>query len=135
MTRPDLKQQVILVVEDEERNWLLIRDIVEMCNGKAIWAESGMEAISIIKKNANISLVLMDLQLPFMSGVETTRKMRMINSTIPIIAQTAFSDPELLYKCTKAGCNKYVLKPIDINEMHNVLYGFLCQTSKTGLIA
>ncbi len=135
MTRPNLKQQIILVVEDEERNWLLIRDIVEMCNGKAIWAESGMEAIDLINKNKEISLVLMDLQLPFMSGVETTRKMRQINSTIPIIAQTAFSDPDLLYKCTKAGCNKYILKPLDIKEVHNVLSGFLCQPSKTGLIA
>ena len=125
MKHPNLNQKNILVVEDEERNWLLIRDIIELCNGNAIWAESGMQALDKIK-NINISMVLMDLQLPFMSGIETTRKIREINKEIPVIAQTAFSDPELLHKCTKAGCNKYILKPIDINEMYNVLSDYLC---------
>jgi CheY-like chemotaxis protein len=125
MEHPNLDQKVILVVEDEERNWLLIRDIIELCNGQAIWAESGMQAVDKVQKNAEISMVLMDLQLPFMSGVETTRKIREINQHIPVIAQTAFSDPELLHKCTKAGCNKYILKPIDLKEMYRVLNDFL----------
>ena len=135
MTHPNLEQQIILVVEDEERNWMLIRDIIELCNGQAIWAESGMQAVDKVAGNPDISMVLMDLQLPFMSGVETTRKIRETNKKIPIIAQTAFSDPELLHKCTKAGCNKYILKPIDIQEMYSILEDFLCQSSKTGSIA
>ncbi|HBH50164.1 MAG TPA: response regulator [Bacteroidales bacterium] len=125
MEHPNLEQKNILVVEDEERNWLLIRDIIELCNGNAIWAESGMQAVDKVKAG-NISLVLMDLQLPFMSGIETTRKIREINKEVPVIAQTAFSDPELLHKCTKAGCNKYILKPLDVNEMYNVLSDYLC---------
>lgn len=124
-THPNLEQQTILVVEDEERNWLLLRDIIETCNGQAIWAESGMQAIDKVNTNPDIKLVFMDLQLPFMSGIETTRKIREFNSTIPVIAQTAYSDPDLLNKCTKAGCNKYLLKPINIKEMHNVLGDFL----------
>jgi two-component system, cell cycle response regulator DivK len=126
MQHPNLNQKAILVVEDEERNWLLLRDIIEVCNGIAIWAESGMQAIDKLSKDHKISMVLMDLQLPFMSGTETTRKIREINKQIPIIAQTAFSDSELLHKSTKAGCNKYILKPLDINEVYKVLRDFLC---------
>lgn len=125
MEHPNLNQKTVLVVEDEERNWLLLRDIIELCNGVAIWAETGMQAIDKIKTLPEIQLVLMDLQLPFMSGIETTRKIRTINKDIPVIAQTAFSDPELLHKCTKAGCNKYVLKPLDIKEMYKVLDHYL----------
>lgn len=123
---PNLKNKSILIVEDEERNWLLLRDLVELCNGNAIWAESGMQAIDRIKEDRNICMILMDLQLPFMSGVETTRKIRQFNPTIPIIAQTAYSDPELLNKCTKAGCNQYILKPLNISEVYKVLDDFLC---------
>lgn len=126
MTPPNLQKKCILVVEDEERNWLLIRDIIELCNGTAIWAESGMQAIDKIKKDKNISMVLMDLQLPFMSGIETTKKIREIDTKIPIVAQTAFSDPELLHKCTKAGCNNYILKPLNFEEMYKILGDFLC---------
>ncbi len=126
MTPPNLQKKSILVVEDEERNWLLLRDIIELCNGVAIWAESGMQAIDKIKKDKTISLVLMDLQLPFMSGIETTKKIREIDTKIPIIAQTAFSDPELLHKCTKAGCNNYILKPLNFEEMYKILGDFLC---------
>lgn len=126
MEHPNLNQKTILVVEDEERNWLLIRDIIELCNGIAIWAESGMQAIDKISNDDQIKMVLMDLQLPFMSGIETTRKIREINKKIPVIAQTAFSDPELLHKCTKAGCNKYILKPLSIKEMYNILGDYLC---------
>ena len=126
MKHPNLEQKAILVVDDEERNWLLIKDIVELCNGVPIWAESGMQAVSKVKKDDEIKMILMDLQLPFMSGIETTRKIREINNKIPIVAQTAFSDPKLLHKATKAGCNKYVLKPLDVQEMYNVLEDFLC---------
>ena len=135
MQHPDLQQQIILVVEDEERNWLLIRDIIELCNGKAIWAESGMQAVDRIANIPEIRMVLMDLQLPFMSGVEATKRIREINKNIPIIAQTAFSDPELLHRCTKAGCNKYILKPINVEEMYAVLHHYLCQRSVSGSIA
>lgn len=124
--QPNLDQKTILVVEDEERNWMLIRDIIELCNGQAIWAESGMQAIDKVNSDPKIEMVLMDLQLPFMSGVEATRKIREFNKKIPVIAQTAYSDPELLNNCTKAGCNKYILKPFDFNEMCNLLSDYLC---------
>jgi len=123
---PDLKRKSILIVEDEERNWLLLRDIVELCNGNAVWAESGMQAIDRVKEDKSICMILMDLQLPFMSGVETTRKIREFKPSIPIIAQTAYSDPELLNKCQKAGCNQYILKPINISEVYRVFDDFIC---------
>ncbi len=117
MQEPNLSNSIILVVEDEVQNWYLLRDIIEMWNGKAIWAESGMQALEIVKKNTDISMVLVDLNLPFMSGTETTKRIKSIRPELPIVAQTAFAEPAILNSCLMAGCSSYLLKPIDYNKL------------------
>ncbi len=113
----NLFEKTILVVEDDERCWYLLRDVIEFANGRTIWADSGLKAIEILKSNQAIALVLMDMQLPFMNGINTTKKIKEIYPRLPIIAQTAFSDPAFLQDCISAGCINYVLKPIDIGEL------------------
>lgn len=117
MQEPNLSNSTTLVVEDEERNWYLLRDIIEMWNGNALWAESGMQALDLVKQNPEISMVLIDLNLPFMSGTETTKRIKSIRPELPIVAQTAFAEPEMLNSCLKAGCSSYLLKPIDYNKL------------------
>ena len=117
MQEPNLLNSKILVVEDEERNWYLLRDIIEMWNGTAIWAESGMQAIDLVKKDPEITMVLIDLNLPFMSGTEATKRIKSIRADLPIVAQTAFAEPDMLNGCLKAGCSSYLLKPIDYNKL------------------
>ena len=107
----------ILVVEDEDLNWYLLRDMIEMYNGIAIHADTGMKAIDIVKNSKDIDLVLIDLNLPFMSGAEATLEIKQIRPDLTIIAQTAFAEPEMLSKAMKAGCSGYILKPIEFNEL------------------
>jgi two-component system, cell cycle response regulator DivK len=121
MQEPNLNQLKILIVEDEDRSWYLLRDIVETWNGNAIWAESGMQAIDIVKNDSSIAMVLIDLNLPFMSGIEATKRIKSIRSDLPVVAQTAFAEPDMLNNSLKAGCATYLLKPIDIDKLKQVI--------------
>ncbi|MBN1115700.1 MAG: response regulator [Bacteroidales bacterium] len=121
MQNTKLQNLTILVVEDEDRNWYLLRELIEMWEGNAIWAESGMQAIEIVKNNPSVDIVLMDLNLPFMSGIETTKRIKSIREDLPVIAQTAYAEHNLLNNCMNAGCSSYILKPIEIPFLKKVL--------------
>jgi CheY-like chemotaxis protein len=120
MQVPNLSNLKILIVDTEDRNWYLLRDIIEMWNGTALWAESGMQAIDMVKSDPAISMLLVDLNLPFMSGIETTRRIKALRPDIPIVVQTAYAEPEMITNCLKAGCSSYLLKPIDFNKLKMV---------------
>ncbi len=133
MQVPNLSNLKILIVENEDRNWYLLRDIVEMWNGTALWAESGMQAIDMVKKDPTISMLLVDLNLPFMSGTETTRRIKALRPDIPIVAQTAYAEPEMINNCLNAGCSSYLLKPIDFNKLKMVFIRELQSVKATNL--
>jgi two-component system, cell cycle response regulator DivK len=105
----------ILVAEDEEFNRIFLGELLSDMNSKIYWAFDGIEAIDSFKKN-NIDLILMDIKMPRLGGIEATRQIRSMNSEIPIIAQTAFAleDEEMRFK--EQGFNDYIKKPINIPE-------------------
>ncbi|MBN2486552.1 MAG: response regulator [Bacteroidales bacterium] len=116
MHQPNINNRQILVVEDEEMNWFLLRDMIELFGGIPIWAPSGAMATDIIINNPSIDLVLVDLKLPFISGAEVAQSIKKIRPLLPVVAQTAFAEPEILSEAIAAGCDSYLLKPIGMNE-------------------
>jgi two-component system, cell cycle response regulator DivK len=127
MLNLNLSNKTILIVEDDDRCWFLLRELIEMSDGKAICAETGMEAIDIVTSKTDIDLVLMDMQLPIMDGIEATIRIREIRPDLPVIAQTAYSELNFLKRCIDAGCTSYILKPIEIQEFSQALknvFGF-----------
>lgn len=125
MNRTDLENKTVLVVEDEERNWFLLRDIIQFCNGDAKWAESGMDAIKQVKENKDIKLVLMDIRLPFMSGAEATKEIKSIRPDLPVIAQTAFTEKAQIQEYKDAGCSDCIFKPVVFNQVVDLLKAYL----------
>jgi PAS domain S-box-containing protein len=105
---PDLN---ILVVEDEEINFILIREMISMLNPKLVWARNGDDAIKIISQQP-FDLVLMDIKMPGLSGFEATRRIKALRPDIPVIAQTAYALENDRKKCLEAGCDNYLAKPI-----------------------
>ena len=103
----------ILIAEDEETNFLFIEAILEDTKAVLLWAKSGIEVINLFKENSDINLILMDIKMPEMDGLTATKKIREIDSGVPIIAQTAYAMSEDKNKCLKAGCNDYLTKPIN----------------------
>lgn len=113
----DLSGKTILIAEDEEYNYELINILVSNAGAKVLRAKTGNEAVDIVKKNDSINLVLMDIKMPILNGLDATRLIRKSNKKIPIIAQTAYAQVGDRDKILKAGCNDYIPKPIQKNKL------------------
>ena len=85
------KNEFILVVEDEQYNFLYIEEILINLNLKHLHAKNGLEAVEICKKNKNISLVLMDIKMPIMDGHTATLLIKEFLPNLPIVAQSAYA--------------------------------------------
>ena len=120
--------ELILIVEDDEINYQVLSSILTIANLKYERAENGKKAIDMFLKN-NYRLVLMDIQLPEMNGWETTMKIRENDSVIPIIALTAYSSDPTRKKSMEAGCNEFVMKPINKVKLLQLIDKYLKKTS------
>jgi CheY-like chemotaxis protein len=86
-------------------------------------------AVDYCRIYENIDLVLMDLQLPVLDGIEAIKQIRTFKPCLPIIVQTANALHDEWERCTKAGCNDFITKPINLQDMMNKI-GKLLQPSK-----
>jgi len=121
----------ILVAEDEEVNFRFLEIVLKRTNAKVIRAKNGKDAIEKYKAfEKEITIILMDIQMPILNGYEAIRIIRQENSTIPIIAQTAFAMSGEKEKTITAGCNNYISKPIKPDVLISMIDSFL--TNKIG---
>ena len=116
---------VIIVAEDEEYNFALIKIIFEKEGMNILWAQNGEEAIDIYKNNSVVNLIFMDIKMPIMNGLDATRAIKKINKDIPIIALTAYTLPEDRDLCFEAGCDEFVTKPINRANLVATAYKWL----------
>ncbi len=105
----------VLVVEDNEDNMCLVRFILEETGYEVIEARDGAVGVELAIKEKP-DLILMDIQLPDIDGLETTKRIRAseADGEIPIIALTSYAMPGDREKALAAGCNSYITKPIDL---------------------
>jgi CheY-like chemotaxis protein len=106
------KKYTILVAEDEEYNFTLLKYIFEKDGALVIWAANGEEAVEIFRNNDSIDIVLMDIKMPVMNGIEATRAIKKIDKNMPVLAVTAYALVEDRERCLKAGCDDFMTKPI-----------------------
>ena len=108
-----LKGLSILLVEDNEMNRMVVQNTLHYFNCKVTEAENGLEAVKILKTQ-NFDLILMDIQMPEMDGIEATKVIRKeLKLSTPIIALTANAFKTEIEKCKQAGMNDYVTKPFE----------------------
>ncbi|HBS89060.1 MAG: hypothetical protein A2W91_06645 [Bacteroidetes bacterium GWF2_38_335] len=108
----------ILIAEDDETNVLLIQILIKQYCKKVFLAKTGVEAVNICLNNPEIDLVLMDIKMPGMDGIEAIKKIREFNKNIIIIAQTAYALSGDREKTIKAGSNDYISKPFNEEKLH-----------------
>ncbi len=113
----DWSSKKVLIVEDDVFSVEYLIEVLSETNIKTIVTKNGLEAVEIVKNTPDLSLVLMDIQLPGMSGDKATERIREFNKTIPIIAQTAHAMSNDRERYLKAGCNDYLAKPILITDL------------------
>lgn len=114
----------ILVAEDNPTNQILIRAILKKLNHQIELAENGLEAIKALEQDNHFDLVLMDMQMPEMDGVEATKQIRNSQqafSDIPVIALTANASESAKSEVMEAGMNDFLTKPVDIVALKKML--------------
>ena len=120
----------ILIAEDVATNMMVLTELIKrnFPNAKIFEAENGEEAI-VIYKNQKIDLIFMDVQMPIIDGIESTKIIRNLEKgathQIPIIAQTAGAFKEEHQKCIEAGMDDFIIKPIDPNRINEILDKYL----------
>ena len=121
----DWSGKTCLLVDDNKDILLYLNRVLSDTNIKTISARSGIEALEIVKSTPGIDLVLLDMQMPEMNGIEATKELRKIRKDIPIIAQTAFifeDDKDIILE---AGCDACLIKPIRKDHLLTVMSSFL----------
>ena len=108
---------VILVVEDDETSFLYLKTVLTLEKLEVLHASSGSEAIEMCRLHPEISLVLMDIKLPEMNGLEAVRKIREFRPDLPVVAQTAHAFSSDRQEALNAGCNDFITKPIPKNKL------------------
>ena len=110
--------ELILIVEDNEKNLKLVRDVLQFKGYRTLEAETAEEGIALARAQQP-DLILMDIQLPIMDGYEATRRIRSNpdNKSIPIIAITSYALSGDEGKALAAGCDAYVAKPYSPRQL------------------
>jgi CheY-like chemotaxis protein len=121
MTRQD-ESVTVLLVEDTEDNRFMMRRLLEMSGYHVVEATNGEEAVKLAEAESP-GLILMDLSLPVIDGLAATRLIRKLpnGANTPIIAVSAHDTSDFLSEALQAGCNSYITKPIDFNELEQLI--------------
>ena len=114
----------ILVVEDNLDNQQLLSILFHDIGAEVSYAENGQQAIEKAT-NKEFDLILMDMQMPVMGGIEATKKLREANYTKPIVALTANAMKSDYEMCMAAGCNDFLTKPVNKEKLFQVIYKYL----------
>jgi CheY-like chemotaxis protein len=122
---PKWTDKRILLVEDDTSNFMLLYEILKSSEVIILRAGNGSEALKILSEDQQPDLIIMDIKLPGMDGYEATRRIRKINSKIPIIANTAYAMEGDRQKSIEAGCNEYISKPTDRKLLLNLISKYL----------
>lgn len=117
-------KKTILVAEDEELNYKVLNSCLSKTNARILRATNGEKAVEMCQQE-KIDLVLMDIQMPVMDGYEATSKIKASNISVPIIAQTPYALANEKERCIDAGCDDYITKPLDLDQLLSLINKYL----------
>lgn len=107
----------IIIADDHLASFQYLKTLLTPLGFTCLHAANGREVLQILERKANISLILIDIKMPVMDGLETVRKIREKDKTLPVIAQTAYAFPSDREKALESGCNDYISKPVVKDEL------------------
>jgi two-component system, cell cycle response regulator DivK len=105
------KGKKILIADDSEINYILLKKNIEDSGAEILWAKDGRQLIDIVENQKDIDLVLLDISMPKIDGLTATKMLREAGFETPIIAQSSFISENEIDKVLEAGCNNYITKP------------------------
>ena len=116
---------LVLVAEDDDSNFKLIKAIIgRKCD--ILWAKNGAEMVDLFREHGQKAhIILMDIKMPVMNGLEVTRLLRDEGVKIPIVMQTAYAFSSDRENAMNAGANEVLVKPITVNVLRNCLKSYI----------
>jgi PAS domain S-box-containing protein len=117
----DYHFSTILIAEDDDFSYTLLETVLENACDHFLRARTGVEAIELCRNFQEIEIVLMDIKMPEMSGLEATRKIKEFRPELPIIAQTAYAFENEMRASIIAGCDDYITKPVSLAKLNEVI--------------
>lgn len=121
----ELRNKIILVAEDSEINYIILKKSLESTGAGVLWVKNGKELLESATSLKNIDLIIMDVNMPVLDGYEAAAAIRESGITIPIIAQSSFVLDEDIDKILAAGCNDFLNKPLNKQELLGKIYPYL----------
>ncbi len=123
-TSYDWKDRTILVADDIDSNYIFIKAAVKHTNAEVLWAKNGLEAVQLVKNNPMIDLVLMDIVMPDMDGIEATKLIKRHNYNLPVVCQTAYPNNDSYQAAQDCGFDSFMAKPIKVEGMLQIIDKF-----------
>jgi len=117
--RSEEKPTTILVVDDEERIRSVLSEALEERRRRVLTAANGPDALTVVS-STHVNLVLLDLAMPEMDGVETFRRIRAMKPDLPVVIVTAYPDSDLMARAMEIGPFTILQKPVDIYQLRKV---------------
>ncbi|MFA5850230.1 MAG: response regulator [Bacteroidales bacterium] len=121
----DYHDKLILIAEDDESSYLLLKTLLTRIGIKTLLAKNGTEAVNMCKEISDIDLILMDISMPEKNGLEATKIIKQICPQIRIVAQTAYSVFGDRERALLEGCDDYITKPIEKDVLYSVISKYL----------
>ncbi|MDD2281373.1 MAG: response regulator, partial [Bacteroidales bacterium] len=115
----------LLLAEDDDPSFLLLKAMLRKTGIEIIRAKNGIEAVSLSRSESDISLILMDINMPEMNGYEATKIIKAEKPYIPVIAQTAYSISGDKERTIESGCDDYISKPIKKQELFRLIQKYI----------
>lgn len=123
----------VMIVDDNELNIEMLADFLRSQNFNVEWSLSGHDFLDRVQ-SVRPNIVLMDIQMPVMDGLEAIRRLRMMNApgvnSIPVIAVTALAMPGDREHCLEAGANEYVTKPVQLRDLERMINAFISEVDR-----
>lgn len=117
--------KTILIVEDNETSNIYFEAALRKTQARLVWAKNGAEAVDMVKTTSHIDLILMDINMPKLDGIEATRIIKNLNPEIVIVVQTAFILSGEEKMCQEAGCDEFITKPIRLKYLLDTINRYL----------
>ncbi|NOR74111.1 MAG: response regulator [Draconibacterium sp.] len=124
------KDKTIVVVDDTEINFVLIKTQLRKTNANIIWLKNGQEAIEFVQNKRVVDLILMDIRMPVLDGIQATQKIKQVAPEISVVIQTASVMGNVYNDISSSGCDDVIFKPIVSSKLIDIISKQFLKKSK-----
>jgi len=119
------ENKTIVIVEDIDFNFLLMKKQLRNTNANIVWLKNGQESVDYVKNDSKVDVILMDVRMPIMDGIEATNIIKELKPEIPIIMQTACVIGNDYAEVKNSSCDDYIFKPIITKDLLDMINKYI----------